>query len=569
MKFDFEALIIGSGFGGAISALRLSKKWPGRVMLVERGKRYGFGGFPRSPSDMANNFFNLPSEGHRRPEQISPDKNLGLFDIRSYEHMDVVMAAGYGGGSLVYANVFLDPPSEVFDERWPEGCKRDDLLPYYKICKSVMGSRKIPAGGEWELEKVGYYQNTALKLNRESELVDINVFFGNDPEKPLGQGLQEVNRYGALQSSCNYCAECDIGCNIRAKNTLDLNYLHAAEHRYGLNVLTEQKATRITPIGKEGFPSPGASGEYGYVVEVTDLNNDTKKSFRCRRVVVSAGTLGTNELLLRCRDEYQTLPKISANLGRNFSGNGDFLAFIAESDKKVEPTRGPVITQRIDFNLFKNFDPKRAFIMEDASYPNLVAWFVEGEKPTVMKISALWQGLVALVRRILKRGTPGRMGGVLQKLFSGSISRNSSVHLCMGYDESDGNISLDQDRNLRLHWPFENSMRLYEAIMKSVADFSDKVKARFHFALPTWNWPLRRNVTVHALGGCRLAGTAEDGVTDSAPERFGQVFSYENLYVADGSLLPSAVGANPALTISALAERVAEGITGDKPDDQL
>ena len=122
MEWKYEAIIIGSGFGGAINALRLSKKWPGKVLLIERGRRYDFGSFPRSPNDMASNFYNLPEETIDRPKRISKRKSLGMFDIRSYRHMDVVVAAGYGGGSLVYANVFMEPPKEVFDDRWPKNC---------------------------------------------------------------------------------------------------------------------------------------------------------------------------------------------------------------------------------------------------------------------------------------------------------------------------------------------------------------------------------------------------------------------------------------------------------------
>jgi cholesterol oxidase len=575
MKFDAEALVIGSGFGGAVLACRLARKWPGEVMVIERGKRYGFGSFPRSPHDMAQNFYVQPENRHRRPRFVPKDSMTGLFDIRSYDRMDVVQAAGLGGGSLIYANVFLEPPEAIFDERWPAGCKKKDLEPYYAVSRKVLGARCIPLAENdprRHMTRTQYFAKAATAMGRKSELVPLMVYFGKDPAKALDPGLQETNRYGALQSSCNYCAECDLGCNIQAKNSTDRNYLHVAEHRYASRILTEHEAQSVAPLNAAGQIDPSADGQHGYEVRARDLTTGSMRSFRVRRVVVSAGTLGTNELLLQCRDRMKTLPKISAHLGQGFSGNGDFLSFLMDAERPANPNYGPVITQRIDFNLFENFDKERAFIMEDASYPNILAWFIEGQKPAVFKIRAIWSGLSELIRTWIRYptlGRFGRMGRVLNRFLRHDISHRASVHLCMGLDKSDGRMELDSRGRLALHWPSRNSRQLYEAIDQAVRHFRKVVNARIMFHMPTWSWPMRRNVTVHPLGGCRIAPTAEHGVTSSAAENFGAVHHYRNLYVADGSLFPSAVGANPAATIAALAERVAEGITGEKPGDDL
>jgi len=215
MSERLEAIVIGSGFGGSITGCRLSKKWPGKVMLLERGKRYLMGAFPRSPHDFSQNFWNVPEENRRRPAKLSTGEWHGLFDIRSGHHMDVVLCAGLGGGSLIYANVFLMPPDEVFDRRWPASCNRESLWPYYTVAKEVLGSRKIP----WSncppryLRRTELFEKAAQKLKRQSERLDINVFFGNDFSQPLPMGTQDKNSYGALQTSCVYCGECDIGCN--------------------------------------------------------------------------------------------------------------------------------------------------------------------------------------------------------------------------------------------------------------------------------------------------------------------------------------------------------------------
>ena len=148
MADRFEAVVIGTGFGGAICTCRLSKKWPGKVMVLERGKRYPMGSFPRKPHDMANNFWNVPDEGRQRPKKLRKEQTHGLFDIRNFRHMDVVLAAGLGGGSLIYANVFLEPPDHVFDDRWPESCKKQQLKPYFDVAKQVLGSRPIPQNND-------------------------------------------------------------------------------------------------------------------------------------------------------------------------------------------------------------------------------------------------------------------------------------------------------------------------------------------------------------------------------------------------------------------------------------
>jgi len=139
----------------------------------------------------------------------------------------------------------------------------------------------------------------------------------------------------------------------------------------------------------------------------------------------------------------------------------------------------------------------------------------------------------------------------------------------MGVDSSNGAMELDPDGKLRINWPWRENRRLYDAILNAGNEFKRLAGAKSFVPLPTWNWPIRNNVTVHPLGGCVLADTPEGGVTNADRAHFGQVFGYENLYVADGAILPTSSGANPVATICALSEMVAEGITGIYPDDLL
>jgi cholesterol oxidase len=574
----YEAIVIGSGFGGAITACRLARKWPGgRVLVLERGKRYPMGSFPRTPHDFGRNFWSLSSESVRRPRHIrkmAGDDDLhGMFDVRNYKHMDVVMSAGYGGGSLIYANVFMPLPEWVFDARWPSSCKKTNLLPYYKVVKDVLGSRPVPLTGDprRRLRKTELFQKAAKHVNRNSELVDINVFFGNNFSDPLTIGTQEKNRFGALQTSCTYCGECIVGCNYHAKNTTDLNYLFVAEHCFNAEVRTEHIVTKIVPLGRSGSEDVAADGANGYRVHFLDVSQGTPVAgcVETQRVIVSAGTLGSTELLLRAKEHLKTLPRISDKLGQSFSGNGDFLGFVLGSREPADPNYGPTITQRTDYNLFDAFDPNHAFILEDASYPTQLAWFVEGAKPGFLWLGPLFRTARAILSKVQRPKSMGSIGFALADILKSDVSYHTAVLLCMGLDRSDGVMSLDANHNLTIDWPFKNSMPLYKGIVEAGKKFKGAVGGDIFAALPTWDWPLRKNITVHPLGGCILADNSTQGVTSADPATFGQVFEYQGLYIADGSLLPTAAGANPVATISALSERVAEGITGIAPDAGL
>jgi len=572
-----EAVVIGTGFGGAINACRLARKWPGKVVVLERGKRYGLGEFPRAPGDFARNFWVSPDRphhpGHVRRAAGKTGELHGMYDVRNYDHIDVVICAGVGGGSLIYANVFLIPPNEVFaDKRWPESCKKPKLLPYYAVAKSVLGSRPIPSAigdPRRRIQKTELFQTIAQRAGRNSQLVDINVFFGKDPNAPpLAIGQQDRNRYDALQTSCTYCGECICGCNYHAKNTVDLNYLYAAENRHQAKVLTECLVDEIVPVNASGADDPAADGSNGYRVKYRDLKTNKREAILTGSVVVSAGCLGSTELLLRSKHVLRTLPRISDRLGQQFSGNGDFLSFVLEGFEG-SPNYGPTITQRTDYNLFQNFAPEHAFILEDASYAAFLAWFVEGVKPRWM-----WLGPISrLVRHLFTNFTsgksPGTAGFAFADLLSDSTSFQSAVLLCMGVDTSNGVMDLDPSGHLRVQWPWRENRRLYDAILEAGKEFKRLAGAKIFTALPTWDWPMRNNVTVHPLGGCVLADDPAQGVTSADPGSFGQVFGYKGLYVADGAMVPTAAGSNPVATICALSEMVAEGITHISPDDEL
>lgn len=562
----YEAIVIGSGFGGAVSSCRLAKRWPGEVLVLERGRRYPRGSFPRSPDGMARNFWTVRAGEHG----AALPENRGIFDVRGMGRMDVIVASGVGGGSLVYANVFLEPPDAVWDDpRWPATCTAPALAPYYDVARSVLGARTVPLDdGDRRVRRTALFEHAAATAGKTSTRADVNVFFGRDGEQPLPPGHTAINRYGAVQTSCTYCSECDVGCNVHAKNTVDLNYLHRAVHAHGATLLSDHVVESIVPLDADGDPDPDASGEHGYEVQGRRLDDGNVVTHRARRVVTAAGTLGTVELLLRCRDVLGTLPRVPSSLGHGFSGNGDFLMFVAGIDGPTDASRGPVITQYTDHGLFER-PSDDGFILQDAGYPTFLAWFVEGAKPEVLKLRSLWEFVRRVHARIVLGRSGGKVGSHFGALLRHGLTEGSAVLLFMGRDRSTGRLHLDETGTLEGRWPLRHNRRMYKRMLAAGEAFKNDVKGRTAFAMPTWWLPFRRNITVHPLGGARLADNRADGVTDSAPEHFGQVHGYTNLFVADGSLFPSAVGANPAATITALAERVAHGITGLAPDDEL
>ncbi|MEK7811076.1 MAG: GMC oxidoreductase [Pseudomonadota bacterium] len=575
-----EAVVIGSGFGGAISFCRMAQKWQDKVLLLERGKRYPMGAFPRSPHAMATNFWSPAGDRTRRPKAIREQDLRGLYDVRNFSRMDVVAAAGLGGGSLIYANVFLEPPAEIFNRGWPSGLVREVLHPYYQVARRVLGARPIPSWNHdprRRIVRTELFREFASSQNRTSTLADLCVFFGNDFEHPTAIGIQEKNHYGVTQTSCTYCGECDVGCNTHSKNSLDLNYLHVAEQVHKAKINTDSQVENIVPLNAFGEEDAKADGTFGYRIHYIQLDRG-KRHVDTRRVVVAAGTLGTNELLLRCRDEFGSLPRISEKLGHGFSGNGDFVSFVAEGKKAADPNYGPVITQYIDYNLFQQHDRERAFILQDASYPSFVAWCIEGLRPSlnvlgfvkrmIGKLPTLWN---YVVQSCCGGKRTGSLGGLFSHILKGDMSYRSSVLLCMGLDKADGVLELGRNDSLKLVWPQRSSMILYQAILASGKQFRSFVQSHFFFAMPTWLWPFRNNITVHALGGCILADSPATGVVSAHQNDRGQVFGYKGLYIADGSIVPSAIGANPAATISALAEWIAHGITQDPdlPGDDL
>src|SRR3954454_2393637 len=333
----FDVVVVGSGFGGSVVAYRLADAGR-RVCVLERGKAYPPGSFPRSPYRMRTNFWD-PTEGL-----------YGLFDVWSFKGLDAVVASGLGGGSLIYANVLLrkdeqsfgaDPALDDGGQPWPVG--REDLEPHYERVEAMLRPQPYP------VDVVPYDATAKTRAFREAAdrvglrwfAPNLAVTFGNAAQPPArGEPIVEPhpNLHGRTRYTCRLSGECDLGCNYGSKNTLDYNYLSAAQ-RQGADIRTRCEVRALEPLDGGGF-------RVRYVEYLPELDGEpidifdpavAKQEIECDKLIISCGTLGSVRLLLRNRAAF---PPMSKRLGDRFCGNGDLLTFayrfsLQEDGRKV------------------------------------------------------------------------------------------------------------------------------------------------------------------------------------------------------------------------------------------
>ncbi len=514
-------VVIGSGFGGAVSACRRAEDGE-HVVVLERGRRYGPHDFPRTIGQFARAFW----------DDRTGD---GFLEYRPFRRVDVITGVGVGGGSLHYFNVNVPAPADVFDRPgWPASLSRAVLDPYYDRARRMLGSAElaVPAGRPDLPARTRVFEAAARAAGHRPEPVTIAVHTGRARPHPIS---------GRLQEPCNYCGNCLLGCDRGSKNTLDHNYLARAE-QLGARVVPGATATAITPAG------PGR-----YRVDVAlraGPGGPTRwRSILCREVVVSAGSLGSTELLLRCRDEHRTLPDLSPTLGHRFSINGELLlAYAADADQSVDPGLGPPITRMVQTSRGGHH-----VSVQDLGLPDQLLWFLDGmAPPTRVRLRRLAATAVDYGRSSL--GVPGRRSRVglhLEAIAGGARTPTAIPFLGMGTDYGHGQLSLRRGA-LRVGWQPRRDRALYREIEGLMADISRHAGGRF-VPSPLRRWPLRKSLTAHPLGGCPIGTDATTGVVDDR----GRVFGYPGLSVIDGSIIPGALAVNPSLTIAALAERAA------------
>jgi cholesterol oxidase len=525
---NFDVIVIGSGFGGAITTCRLAEKGY-KVLILERGRRWdskageSTTAYPRTPEDPW--IWN----------HDCPERENGWIDLRLFPHMSVAQGAAVGGGSLIYANISCEAPAHVFEQStWPQEITHAELKPYYDAVAKFMNIQQVP-DNQWT-ERMKLMKEGAEKIGKGDRFKKLELAVSFDPDwrydadnpHDPSKSKRFMNAQGVEQGTCIHLGNCDIGCDVDARNTLDKNYIPWAE-RHG---------AEIRPLHLVNDIAPDANG---YRVSYDELKNGNRVpgSETARIVIVAAGSLGSTELLLRCRQINRTLPNISSFLGRNWSSNGDFLTPALYAGRTISPTRGPTIASTIDF--LDGSESGQYFWIEDGGVPDLLVDYFQRKRQDPPK-NILAKILIESIRHLLRDHDP---------------FRNVMPWFAQGMDAADGVLRLKSPfptapPRLHLDWDITRSKDLIDSIVKMHERLS-AATGGMPLVPPTWSLA-HELVTPHPLGGCNMGDTPETAVVNHK----GEVFGYKNLYVADAAIIPEALGVNPSRTIGALAERIAK-----------
>jgi cholesterol oxidase len=561
-NISYDAVIVGSGFGGSVMAYRLAEAGL-HVCLLERGKSYPPGSFARTPYQMKRNFWD-PSKGF-----------YGLYNVWSFPHLIALVSSGLGGGSLIYSNVTIrkdekwfvkEDPTKGGYEYWP--VTRADLDPHYDRVEKMLNVQRYP------LDHSPYnttgrtlaFRDAARRLQLAWSLPPLAITFANEhadpiPGIPIPEVLPNIHGPGSVRSTCRLCGECNIGCNFGSKNTLDYTYLTRAR-RLGAEIFPLCEVRSFQPIDG-GYAISYVEHDPTLEGHPQETHNATVLPLRtitAKRLILSAGTFGTTFLLLKNRGAF---PHISSKLGSRVSANGDCVAVATQCHESrdgkdiqrlIEASYGPAIssTIRVPDALDTGEGQTRGFYIQDVGYPNFVNWILQ-----TLSIPDVLDDWSDLGRDLIKRWLEGEVetdvGADLTRLFGSCDASLCSLPLGgMGRDYPTGEMTL-HDGRLSVDMHDHLSDRYYARVRQQMQDISAALGGKM---TNDPIWLLNHHVTVHPLGGCPMGRTSDEGVVNA----YGEVFHYPGLYIADGSVLPGPVGTNPSLTIAALSDRSADAI---------
>jgi cholesterol oxidase len=525
---SFDVIVIGSGFGGAITACRLAQAGA-KVLILERGRRWdnkSGPGVTKYPEDLLDPWI---------WDQEHPELLNGWTDLRMFKGMSVVVGAGVGGGSLIYANVSIIPPDDVFKAPWPAEINAAELRRFFQLVEEMLDLQYLPAN---QINpRVQMLNEGADKIGAAGRLVELPIAVSFRPDLVLdpahppteADSYEHTNKHGAKQGTCIHAGRCDFGCPVRARNTLDVNYLFLAEQTRLAEIRPLHFVTRIEPQNQ------------GYRVSFDRLENGMRipGSEDASKVIVAAGSMGSTELLFRCRDQFKTLPNISRFLGSNWSSNGDFLTPAFYQQKLLYPRVGPTISRGINF--LDRSREGQSFIIENGGIPNVLNMHMQASLAAGINDHPFQQLITWLQSQL--QGKDDAITHLMPWFANGVDAGNGQYELKRRF-------WLFGDLSLNLKWDVTKSIPAFQAEINTQVELSQKTGGEAMPA-PWWKDAL---ITPHPLGGCNMGSTKENGVVDHT----GQVFGYKGLYVMDGAIVPTPLGVNPSRTISALSERAAE-----------
>ena len=530
MSYDF--VIIGSGFGGSVSALRLVEKGY-RVLLLEKRRRFEAADFPKTNWDLRRWMW-APELGMR-----------GIFKMSFFPHVTVVHGVGYGGGSLVYANTLPVPSKSFFDaSSWAHLADwQRELEPHYATAQRMLGATVNP-----HLTRIDQvFREVASDLGRAEHFrpATVGVYFGERgktvPDPFFGGD-------GPERTGCIQCGGCMTGCRHGAKNTLDRNYLYLAERR-GLEVRTEAEVVHVEPV--EG-DAPGANGYRIVTREAASSRQQRAESYLAKQVIFSGGVMGTVDLLLKLKEDPKGLPLLSDRLGDQVRTNSESLIAVISRDQKQDLSEGIAISSIIHTDEHSHIEPCR-YGAGSGFFRLFMAPHVAGD--------SLPSRLLHLVGVLAKHPLK-----VLRAAAVSDLAKQSIILLYMRTLE--GYIRLKRGRSLTTGYREGMTSELGEgpaptASIPEATDLAERIADKLD-GLPSamvTETLLGIPTTAHILGGCCMGDSAESGVID----RDHRVFGYPGMYVIDGSAISANPGVNPSLTITALAERAMSKIPAAQP----
>jgi len=517
MKKTYDFIIIGSGFGGAVPAMRLSEKGYS-VAVLEKGKRFQLKDFPKSNWDV------------RRFLWAPIIKCFGIQQITLLKKLMVLHGSGVGGGSLVYANTHLVPEDKIFKKDWPSSVNwLNELKTPYEKAKHMLGVCQNPTFEKSE----EVLHDLAKELKKESSFAptDVAVYFNDKPGEMVDDPYFDGK--GPKRAGCTSCGGCMIGCSVGAKNTLEQNYLYFAE-KNGTEIFPETMVHKISKTGD------------GYEVETTQSTSFSKKKkiYKAKKVILSAGAIGTLSLLMENKYEHKTLSNVSDALGKVVRTNGESLLGATSLDSDIVLSKGIAIGAE--------FKADEVTKIEAVKYPVGSGFMRLLTVPLTGAGNAFTRPLKLILNFIVKAPE------VLRLWLVKDWAKHSIILLVMS--STDTQMKLNWGRSI-YHF-FQKGLKgeVIGEEMPSyipIAQRAGKIVSRLVKGVPqncTTEVLIGTPATAHILGGAIMGDDSTTSVVNSSHE----VHSYDGLYISDASIIPANLAVNPSLTITALAERFSE-----------